>query len=263
MCKNYFCTCDLLLPKVKAAPLRTIYRMLSGDISAAESTNEAKVNARIRLALTLGDPSIIINLCEHNEGKSDKYKIFWDIAANFLVGKASDLVTAVDECRYDQIVHLATAISIKDLLRQIELMCLPNTPIPGKQWLRLQFWPKNPIYKNSLQYTGRLLLKFMVQAQQLHANHTDVHYASALFRYEKEFAIKFHDVSMLVFLDNKHQCKIGEPGYPVAAVDRGNQVIVGKDTKFVVSDHDFTKTGIIPSITMLYDIPETIDVIFT
>jgi hypothetical protein len=28
---NYIRTCDLLLPKVKAAPLRIIYQMLTGD----------------------------------------------------------------------------------------------------------------------------------------------------------------------------------------------------------------------------------------
>ena len=34
---NYQRTCDLLLPKVKSSTLRTIYRMLTGDVSAATS----------------------------------------------------------------------------------------------------------------------------------------------------------------------------------------------------------------------------------
>ena len=29
-------------------------------------------------------------------------------------------------------------------------------------------------------------------------------------------------------MDDKHRCKVGEPGYPVAAVERGRQVIVSK-----------------------------------
>ncbi|CAG8442551.1 3551_t:CDS:2 [Scutellospora calospora] len=73
---NFMCTCDLLLPMVKPAPLRTIYRMLTGDMSAAESANEKK---------------------EHNEGRPEKYNAFWEAAARFLSGKAADLVTAVDE----------------------------------------------------------------------------------------------------------------------------------------------------------------------
>src|ERR1041384_2689417 len=44
---NYLRTCDLLLPKVKSSTLRTIYRMLTGDISAAVTTNVAKVDERV------------------------------------------------------------------------------------------------------------------------------------------------------------------------------------------------------------------------
>ncbi|CAG8716327.1 37134_t:CDS:2, partial [Gigaspora margarita] len=78
MRRNYFHTCDLLLPKVKPAPLQTIYHMLLDDISATKCANEAKVDTRIRLALELGDPNILIDLHEHNERKSEKYKVFWD-----------------------------------------------------------------------------------------------------------------------------------------------------------------------------------------
>lgn len=50
---------------------------------------------------------------------------------------------------------------------------------------------------------------------------------------------------------------MGEPGVPVAAVERGKKVVVSTSGKqFAVADHDF---GIIPSVTMLCDIPETID----
>jgi hypothetical protein len=99
----------------------------------------------------------------------------------------------------------------------------------------------------------------MVQSRQLRSNHIDNHYASALFRYLKELAITFKDDSWLVFMDDKHRCKIGEPGYPVAAVERGKQVIVSCNKSFVVSDHDFTKCGIIPSVIMFCDIPVSIE----
>ena len=36
--------------------------MLTGDISAASITNEAKVDERVRLALELGDPEITIDM---------------------------------------------------------------------------------------------------------------------------------------------------------------------------------------------------------
>ncbi|UZO09454.1 uncharacterized protein OCT59_029677 [Rhizophagus irregularis] len=94
---NYLRTCDLLLPKAKPSALRTIYQMLTGDISAAETANEAKVDARVKLALELGDSEVAIDLREHNDGQPTKYDIFWEVAAQFLAEKAADAVTATDE----------------------------------------------------------------------------------------------------------------------------------------------------------------------
>ncbi|CAG8633361.1 11116_t:CDS:2 [Ambispora leptoticha] len=256
---NYLRTCELLLPKAKPSSLQTIYRMLTGDVSAAETTDQAKLDERVRIALDLGDPEIAVDLREHNSGRPGKYDVFWGVAARFLEGKAANAVTAVDERRHDPIVHLATAISVNDLLHQIEKECPTGTPIPSAQWLRLQFWPKNPTRLSSLQFTGRLPLKFMVQTRQLRAYHQDAHYASAIFRYEKEFAVKFREITNLVFMDDKHRCKVGEPGFPVAAVERGKKVVVSKNTTFTVADHDYTKTGIIPSVTMICNIPESIN----
>ena len=101
--------------------------MLTGDISEANNINDAKVDKRVRIALELGDPEIIIDLREHRRERSSKYDTFWKIAAQFLAGKAADAVTAVDERRHDTIVHLATAISVNDLLHQIKLECSPDT----------------------------------------------------------------------------------------------------------------------------------------
>lgn len=60
-------------------------------------------------------------------------------------------------------------------------------------------------------------------------------------------------------MDDKHHCKVGEPGHPVAAVERGRRVVVGADQVFAVSDYDFTKFSIVPSVTMLIDIPESVN----
>jgi hypothetical protein len=109
--------------------------MLTGDVSAAETTNEAKVNERVRLALELSDPEITIDLHEHKDKKSSKYDVFWKTAAQFLAGKTADAVTAVDERRHDTVVHLATTISVNNLLHQIERNCPPETQIPSAQWL--------------------------------------------------------------------------------------------------------------------------------
>jgi len=78
---NYLRTCDLLLLKAKPSSLRAIYQMLTGDTSAAEITNEAKIDECVRNALDLSDPEITIDLREHNNGRLSKYDIFWEIAA--------------------------------------------------------------------------------------------------------------------------------------------------------------------------------------
>ncbi|CAG8652863.1 6684_t:CDS:2, partial [Scutellospora calospora] len=205
--------------------------MVTGDISAAETTDQTKIDERIKIALDLGDPEIVVDLRKHNGGRPSKYEIFWRVAAKFLEGKAANAVTAVDERRHDPIVHLATAISVNNLLYQIEKECPTRTPI----------------------------LAHNVQTRQLRAYHQDTHYVSALYRYKKEFAVKFRKITNFVFMDDKHRCKVGEPEFPVAAVERGKKVVVSRETTFAVADHDYTKTGIIPSITIICNIPESIN----
>ena len=132
---------------------------------------------------------------------------------------------------------LLTLRVLYQLVEQVTSMCPSGTPIPSQQWVRLQFWPKNPTANASLQHTGRLQVKFMVQARQLRMWHEDGHHASAMYRYLREMAIKYRDVCDLVFMDDKDKCKVGEPSAPVAAVERGKAVIVGLNgKKFSVLD---------------------------
>ena len=102
--------------------------------------------------------------------------------------------------------------------------------------VRLQFWPKTTTAKIALQYTGRLKVKYMVQKRQLRKYHEDAHYASALFRYQKEMAIKYRSHATFVSLNDQHKVPVGEPGYPVASVERGKKVLVGIDRAFEVGD---------------------------
>lgn len=73
-------------------------------------------------------------------------------------------------------------------------------------------------------------------------------------------AVKYRDLCDLVFMDDKHKCKVGEPNAPVAAVERGKAVVVGMDgRKFSALDHDFTKCSFTPSVTMFCHIPEDVE----
>ncbi len=112
---------------------------------------------------------------------------------------------------------------------------------------------------SSLQFTGHLLLKFIIQICQLQAYYLDVHYALALFCYEKEFAIKFCEITNFIFLDNKHYCKVEESGFPIAAIEKEKKVVVSRDTIFAVANYDYTKTEIIPNVAMICNISKSIN----
>ena len=62
----------------------------------------------------------------------------------------------------------------------------------------------------------------------------------------------------MVCLDDKHRIKVGEPGFPVAAAERGKKVLVKVGGSFEVGDHDFTKFSLVPSVTLVNTIPSEI-----
>ena len=99
----------------------------------------------------------------------------------------------------------------------------------------------------------------MVQKRQFRKTHDDEHYAAALYRYMREYAIKLKDHCTMVSIDDKHRMKVGEPGFPVAAAERGRRVMVRSGTTFEVGDHDFTKFSIVPSVVLLINIPDRIE----
>ena len=49
----------------------------------------------------MGDPDIVLDLCEHNFSTSNKYKPFWEQCKAYL-----QEVTAVYECRHKQMSYV-------------------------------------------------------------------------------------------------------------------------------------------------------------
>ena len=238
---------------VKPQFLREIYKRLTGDMSASRTANEAEIDTRVRLALDGEDANIIVDLREMNEGRQEKFSVFWSECKAYLENVTE---VSVQERRHGEITYLASALSSRDMLEEVAKRCPEGTPVPSEAWLRYQFWPTDPSKRSASQYTGRLKVKYMVQASKFHP---DSHYASALYRYLRCFAIKHASVASFFSLDDKHHCKVGEPGHPVAAVERGKRVIVALDKKFIVSDHDFTRFSLIPTVALQVDIPTSIN----
>src|SRR5690349_3457345 len=101
-------------------------------------TSQKEVDERIKLAFELNNPKIISNLREFNKDWPCKYNKFWVVGKKFLKSTAQEVVVAIDEKRYDPIIHLTQAISVYDLcdiiIKEVKKLTLST------QWLHLQFW---------------------------------------------------------------------------------------------------------------------------
>ena len=164
-------------PKTNLATLREFYRAATGDQSASLTLNESEIDKRLRKALEMEDPDIIVDLRELNKGHSSKFSTFWEKMKEYL-----NESSAVHERRHGQVTYLAKAISVRDLINQVSKLC-PGEAVPSEQWVRLQFCPKNPHAKVALQYKAQFNVKMMVQKRQFRHDHIDSHYCAALFRY--------------------------------------------------------------------------------
>ena len=174
-----------LTPSTPPYVLRDIYKALTKDQCASCTTNQKEIDMHIKEALESEDADIIVDLREFNGRSTDRYKVFWEICETYL-----NECTAVHEHRHDSVVFMAKAISVRDLIIQVQQHCPDGTPIPSESWVYFNFFPQNP--RETRFYCGRLGAKRMVQKRLMRKDHPDSHYAAALFRYEREFDIKNH-----------------------------------------------------------------------
>jgi len=228
--------------------LRNIYCKLTNDCSAARTLEEREVDARVQEVLSTEDPDLINDLRYFNHGPQTKYEVFWEKCTQYI----SEYTAVYERCHGDT-YFMAKAISVRD---QVSKLCPPDTAIPSEPWVRLNFCPRNPHAKVSVNYHSRLNVKHVIQKQLFRKDHPDAHYCAGLFCYQREQAVEFQENSTFIFIDDKHRIKVGEPGYPVAAVERGKQVIISRTETFAVGDHDFTKVSLIPNVILQIDIPD-------
>ncbi|KAI8484568.1 hypothetical protein Bbelb_376750 [Branchiostoma belcheri] len=245
-----------LVTNAKPVILKEMYQFLTNDDATEECISGKEIRQRLKIMLDAQDVDLIVDMRSRNEGRNEMYAEFWDEATKFI--EEMQLAT-VDDRRHGQVCHMALALSVPDFINQVFKRLPEGAKVPSSTWVSLQFWPKNAFVDRAIRYTGRLGVKYMVQSRQLNHDHPDCHYAAAVFRYFREFAVMFRQSCSVVFLDDKHAIKVGEPGFPVAAVDRGKSVLVAKNTTFAVPDHDFTKLKLTPSVILVSDVPESAD----
>ena len=244
----------LVSPKTKKCVVRCLYKDLVCDSSSSANLSQEEIDQRVQTMFDLEDASFVYDLWTYY-GEKTKFDQFWACAKEYIEEKVG---TAVDDRQHSAFVHTAKAISVQDLREKIVERCPPNTLVPSDEWIRLQFSPSCQSSHAQLRYTGHLKVKHMVQQRQWRKQHEDAHYATCLFRYEREYALLVKDHAIFACIDDKHRIKVGEPNAPVSSAERGRQVIVHSGTSLQSSDYDFTTFSIIPSVVLWCDIPAEI-----
>ena len=94
------------------------------------------------------------------------------------------------------------------------------------------------------------MIKFGVQVRQLHKDHQDSHYVSALLQYVKSFTVHLRSHCQYISVDDKATIPAGEPDCPISTGVRGhNRSLASLDGPQLLSlDHDFHVHGIVPSV---------------
>ena len=168
----------LTTPTTKKAVLRHIYKVLVGDCSSAANLLQSEIDERVQVMFDLEEPSLIYDLKDHY-GQKTKFDEFWSCAKDFI---EEDVGSAVDDGRHSTVVHMAKAISVRDLREKVLERCLPNIPVPS---IRLQFSPVCQSSHTKVRYTGRLQVKHKVQ-QRKGENSMRIHIIQPVFSDMKE-----------------------------------------------------------------------------
>ena len=130
-------------------------------------------------------------------------------------------MTALDDRRHaaasietgDVAVNVALAISAPDLhkkrCQEAEKAGLTAEETLSFSWFKLQFWPKDATIHSALNYTGQFSVKYMIQQRMARKAHDDVHYAGAVYKYAREYALSIHDLVSFICIDDKHKISVG------------------------------------------------------
>ena len=96
----------------KKSVLRHLYKDLVGDCSASANLSESEIDERVATLFELEEPSLVYDLREHSSGRQSKFDVFWQTGKEYL---EEDIGTAMDDQRQSTVLHIAKAISVRDL----------------------------------------------------------------------------------------------------------------------------------------------------
>ena len=153
--------------------LKTIFAELTGDQRKDSNLATKEISERFEFALLCEEPGINVDLrCQEKTTTSDTFELFFKETEKHL---SEDVGTPVHERRHSESLYLAKAISMKDLLRQVQAKLPSGTPTPSVKWLRYQFQPRHPNTNAAKHYKARMNIKMMVQKRQVNINNRTSH----------------------------------------------------------------------------------------
>ena len=214
-------------------------------------TRAQKNDLRIH-AMFLGASGLIADLRSLNPGRpGGTFDTYFKHVEEVL-----ESYTAANERRHGT-AHMSQWLSLDDLMSQVYAKCLPDTPIPSKTLVRLQFTPTNPYTRSALRFTSRFPLHHKIQRRQLRAKHADDHFCAAQYKYLRCRAVEDGRNAIFFCCDDKSKIHVGEPDAPVSTGVRGKTSIATKDTTFEALDHDLYKSSLTPNVVLRCKIPES------
>ena len=207
-------------------------------------------------------------------GGHTQFDLFYDKCKNILRtdGGAEERRKAGTE----DILYGSTVTSIPDLRKKAVKALLDDIksgniqlmpPIPSDESIRLQFVPNSAVVKAAGNMTGRLLVSRHIQLRTLRDKHVDQHWVNAQTKYHKEWIV---DVMCMVGKhlvkfagqDDKAKVPVGDIVPVSTKVHIKQKAIVpadDSDNMNKAADHDWSKANIIPSVTLLGNIPQEYD----
>ena len=207
-------------------------------------------------------------------GGHTQFDLFYDKCKNILRtdGGAEERRKAGTE----DILYGSTVTSIPDLRKKAVKALLDDIksgniqlmpPIPSDESIRLQFVPNSAVVKAAGNMTGRLLVSRHIQMRTLRDKHVDQNWVNAQTKYHKEWIV---DVMCMVGKhlvkfagqDDKAKVPVGDIVPVSTKVHIKQKAIVpadDSDNMNKAADHDWSKANIIPSVTLLGNIPQEYD----
>ena len=236
--------------------LKLIYKLATGDQAKETHVKSANFELRMKALLDMEDYEMIkdwkvLGMNPQNTA----YDIFWDEMAKYL----EEASTAVDDRRHGTVEHMSRAISVEVLKREVAARLPDKTPVPSTRWIRYQFYPKDPTTAQAMNYTGRFKMRMQVQTRLIRKDHVDKRYGAKSWKDMKRLAVHLRGWARLVCQDDKAKIPVGEPHTPIAATSSNRGTLQQMGRIHAAADHDFHKFNLTPSVSLIVDVPESIE----